>query len=111
MVPDATLDLDPSNNTNALTLATGLAAADVDQFLREVRRRLPQGDAVVVSRPNGVHRDMDVWLLWKEPVTGNDEDLDKGDLSLFNGAKVNCPTSLTAAQQLEYSCMYFKTGL
>jgi type IV pilus assembly protein PilV len=103
--------LDPSNEAQAQTLANDLAAADVDQFLRAVSSRLPQGDAIVISRPNGTRRDMDVWLLWIEPQTGNDVDADRGDLSLFNSAQANCPGSLTTAQRLVYSCMYFKTGL
>lgn len=103
-VPSANLNLDPAIAANAITIADNLAAADVDQFLRNVRNRLPQGDAVVISRPGGTARDMDVWLLWKEPKT------DAGD-TLFSAAQGNCPTSLTSAEQAEYSCMFFKVGL
>lgn len=103
-VPTANLNLDPSVAANAITLADNLAAADVDQFLRNVRNRLPQGDAVVISRPTSAARDMDVWLLWKEPKT------DAGD-SLFTQVQGNCPTSLSTADQAEYSCMFFKVGL
>lgn len=111
VVPDSNLTLDPAIEANALTLANDLAAADVDQFLRAVSRRLPQGDAVVISRPTGTHRDMDIWLLWQEPRTGDDVNVDEGDRWLFDNAQVNCPNTLTAAQRLVYSCMYFKTGL
>jgi type IV pilus assembly protein PilV len=110
-VPNLNLSLDPSNEANASAVATALAASDVDRFLRTVRSSLPQGDAVVISRPDPVRRDLDIWLLWIEPQTGNDEDTDKGELRLFNRAQVNCPNTLTAAQQRIYSCMYFKTGL
>lgn len=103
-VPNANLDLDPRTEANAITVADALAAADVDQFLRNVRNRLPQGDAVVISRPGANTRDLDVWLLWQEPST------DAGD-ALFDSAKGNCPASLTTAEQAIYSCMYFKVGL
>jgi type IV pilus assembly protein PilV len=103
-VPDGNLDLDPADTANAATAADGLAAADVDQFLRSVRNRLPQGDAVVVSRPGANIRELDVWLLWQEPTT------DAGD-ALFGAGQGNCPSSLTTAEQALYSCMYFKVGL
>lgn len=103
-VPDANLSLDPSVPANQTTIANALAAADVDQFLRAVRNRLPLGDAVVVSRPSGTSRDMDIWLLWKEPKANT------GD-TLFGAGQGNCPSSLSAADKLEYSCMYFKVGL
>lgn len=105
------LDPDPSSAENALTAANSLANADVDQFLRSVRSRLPQGDAVVVSRQADA-RSLDIWLLWKEPGTDEaDKDDDKGSFSLFDQAKGNCPTNLDDQQASEYSCMYFKVGL
>lgn len=104
-VPAGNLDLDPSVSANQDTIANSLAAADVDQFLRAVRNRFPEGDAIVVSRPSTVSRDLDVWLLWKEPAA------DVSSESLFNTGKVNCPSTLSAADQLVYSCMYFKVGL
>jgi type IV pilus assembly protein PilV len=103
-VPDANLDLDPSMPANASTAADALAASDIDQFLRSVRNRLPQGDAVVTSRPGATSRDLDVWLLWKEPQT------DAAD-SLFGAGQGNCPDSLTTTERAEFSCMYFKVGL
>lgn len=111
-VPDANLNLDPSVSANATILATNLADADVDQFLRNVRERLPQGDAVVISRQAATTRDLDVWLLWQEPATSDtDEDSDRGDFSLFGSTQDNCPDSLTAEEAAVYSCMYFKVGL
>ena len=112
-VPAANLNLDPSNAANAMTIADNLAAADVDQFLRNVRNRLPQGDAVVISRPTATARDMDVWLLWKEPNvgTGTADDVKTSDYQIFQSSKQNCPSSLTSAEELEYSCMFFKVGL
>lgn len=111
-VDDANLDLDPAVSANADSVADALAAADVDQFLRSVRSRLPQGDAVVTSRPGANARDLDVWLLWKEAATsdGNADD-DRGDFSIFDAAKENCPDSLSPEERAEYSCMYFKVGL
>ncbi|MFC3685609.1 type IV pilus modification PilV family protein [Hydrogenophaga luteola] len=107
----ALLDPDPSSADNALAAANSLASADVNQFLRSVSSRLPQGDAVVVSRQADA-RSLDVWLLWKEPKTDEgDEDDDKGGFSLFDEAKGNCPTNLDDEQISEYSCMYFKVGL
>lgn len=109
-VPDANLDLDPSVPANASAVADALAASDVDQFLRSVRNRLPQGDVVVLgagatpTRATATSRDLDVWLLWKEPQT------DAAD-SLFGAGQGNCPDSLTTAERAEYSCMYFKVGL
>lgn len=103
-VTDTNLDLDPSDRTNADTVANALAAADVDQFLRSVRDRLPQGDAVVISRPATNTRDLDVWLLWREPTT------DAAD-TLFGASQNNCPGSLTSAERAVFSCMYFKVGL
>lgn len=103
-VTDANLDLDPSVRANADTVANALAAADVDQFLRSVRDRLPQGDAVVISRPATNTRDLDVWLLWREPTA------DAAD-TLFGASQNNCPGSLTSAERAVYSCMYFKVGL
>lgn len=104
------LDLDPSNEATAATIADDLAASDVDQFLRQVRNRLPQGDAVVISRPGATTRDLDVWLLWQEPTTSDVEN-DRGDFSLFGSTQGNCPDSLTTAEAAVYSCMYFKVGL
>ena len=103
-VPPANLNLDPSDPANSIAIADALAAADVDQFLRSVRARLPQGDAVVVSRPTANSRDLDVWLLWQEPQA------DAAD-SLFAAGRGNCPSSLSTAEQAIYSCMYFKVGL
>lgn len=111
-VPAANLDLDPAVPANAITAADALAAADVDQFLRSVRSRLPQGDAIVTSRPGANARDLDVWLLWQEPTTSvGDTANDRGDFSIFNASQGNCPASLTTAQQAMFSCMYFKVGL
>jgi type IV pilus assembly protein PilV len=109
-VSSGNLDLDPAIAINASTVADDLAASDVDQFLRSVRNRLPQGDAVVMgagaatSRASTTSRDLDVWLLWKEPQA------DAVD-SLFTAGQGNCPSSLTPAELAEYSCMYFKVGL
>lgn len=111
-VPDANLDLDPAVTANATAAANALAAADVDQFLRSVRNRLPQGDAIVASRPGANNRDLDVWLLWQESATSaGDAATDKGDFALFSAGQGNCPSSLTTAQQEVFSCMYFKVGL
>lgn len=111
-VPDSNLELDPSVETNALIAANALAAADVDQFLRAVSQRLPQGDAVVVSRPSATARDLDVWLLWQEAATtAADTALDDGARSLFTSGQQNCPSTLTTAQREIYSCLYFKVGL
>lgn len=111
-VDDANLDLDPADATNAATVAEALAEADVDQFLSSVRNRLPQGDAVVISTPTAATRNLDVWLIWKEPQAAEaDEDTDKGNFSLFDAAKENCPDNLSTSEKLEYSCMYFKVGL
>lgn len=103
-VPASNLTLDPSIAANAITVADALAAADVDQFLRSISVRLPQGRAVVMSRPGATSRDMDVWLLWQEPQAsaGN---------SLFGAGQGNCPSNLSTANQALYSCMYFKVGL
>lgn len=111
-VSDSNLDLDPAVSANASAIADALAAADIDQFLRSVRNRLPQGDAVVISTPTAAARNLDVWLMWKESQTAaGDAANDKGDFSLFNAATQNCPSNLSAADALEYSCMYFKVGL
>jgi type IV pilus assembly protein PilV len=111
-VLDANLDLDPSDSTNASTVADALAAADIDQFLRSVSSRLPQGDAVVISTPAATGRNLDIWLLWKESQTAaGDAANDKGNFSLFDAAKENCPDNLSTSEKLEYSCMYFKVGL
>jgi type IV pilus assembly protein PilV len=107
-VPTA-IDLDPNPivNPNVATIANNLAAYDVDQFLRSVASRLPQGDAIVVSRPTGTTRDLDVWLLWQEPdTTGGTV-----GAALLTANEENCPTSLTAAQLQLFNCMYFKVGL
>ncbi len=108
-VPDPDFNpLDPADPTYNATAADSLAAADVDQFLRSVRNRLPQGDAVVMGagagRASATSRDLDVWLLWQEPST------DAGD-TLFGAGQGNCPSSLTTAERAVYSCMYFKVGL
>ncbi|MGM9428375.1 type IV pilus modification protein PilV [Hydrogenophaga sp. MI9] len=112
-VAASNLGLDPSVAVNGNKIADDLAAADVDQFLRSVRSRLPLGDAVVVSRPSGATRDMDVWLLWQQPQVGSGsaDDLKTSDYQLFMAGQGNCPNSLSAADKLVYSCMYFKVGL
>ena len=115
-VDDANLDKDPTVAADAEDVARNLAEADVDQFLRSVRSRLPQGDAIVMGagagRASATSRDLDVWLLWKEAATAEgDEDDDRGDFSLFDAGKGNCPDNLSTADKAEYSCMYFKVGL
>lgn len=114
-VDDANLDVDPADPANAAAVAAvadELAAADIDQFLRSVRNRLPQGDAVVISTPTAATRNLDVWLIWKEPqAAAADEDTDKGNFSLFEASQENCPDNLSTSEKLEYSCMYFKVGL
>lgn len=105
LVDDTNFDLDHSDSGEAGTAADDLAASDVDQFLRSVSNRLPQGDAVVMSRIGlNNERDLDVWLLWKEPQT------DAAD-SLFGAGQGSCPGNLTTEEQAEFSCMYFKVGL
>lgn len=112
-VATTNLDLDPSVTVNANKIADDLAAADVDQFLRSVRNRLPLGDAVVVSRPSGATRDLDIWLLWQQPQVGSGttDDQKTSEYQLFMAGQGNCPNSLSTAEKLLYSCMYFKVGL
>ena len=103
-VPEGNLNLDPSKVSDALTMATDLAASDKDQFLRAVSNRLPQGKAVVIGRPTVASRDVDVWLLWKEPQA------DAAD-ELFGAGQGNCPNDLSDEDKAVYSCMYYKVGL
>ncbi|MCB2016747.1 MAG: type IV pilus modification protein PilV [Hydrogenophaga sp.] len=110
-VPSANLSLDPSVAANAITVADALAAYDVDQFLRHVANRLPQGRAVVTGRPGLNSRDLDVWLLWKEPQTDAADTAFSGENSVFGAGQGNCPNSLTVAERAEYSCLYYKVGL
>jgi len=106
------LNLDPSNDAQAKVLAEDLASADVDDFLRSVRARLPQGDAVVVSRPSAASRDLEVWLLWAEPSTDEaNKETDKGNFALFEAGQGNCPNDLSEDDKKKFSCIFFKVGL
>jgi len=97
----ATLDADEAV---AATAAAAVATADRAYFMDEVAARLPQGKAVVASTPSAAARDLDIWLLWKEPQA---DDAD----SLFTAGQENCPKDLGTDDQAAYSCMYFKVGL
>lgn len=111
--PSGTPSYVPDGPTNtdagAQAAADNVATFDRQDFLNAVADRLPSGEAVVVSSPSGVARDMDVWLLWIEPQTTADTSTITG--SLFTAAQGNCPSTLTAAEAALYSCMYFKVDL
>jgi type IV pilus assembly protein PilV len=79
------------------TAADLVATHDRNAFLQAVAARLPQGDAVVTSSPTTNGRDLNIWLLWKEP-----------DSTGINTLAGNCPKTLT---DTSFSCMYFKVGL
>lgn len=89
---------------NPLTAAQNVAQFDRRAFMTSVENRLPQGRAVVESNPSLNARDLDVWLLWKEPQA------DAAD-SLFTAGQENCPNDLGTDDKAAYSCMYFKVGL
>lgn len=97
----ATTDDPDPNQTNAQTAAQAVAARDKADFMTAVASRLPQGKAVVVSTPSASARDMDIWLLWKEPQTGDND-------TLFSASQDNCPN---VSGTDDYNCMYFKVGL
>lgn len=97
----ATLDADEAD---AATAAAAVATADRAYFMGEVAARLPQGKAVVASTPSAAARDLDIWLLWKEPQAD-------GSDSLFTAGQENCPKDLSTTDKALYSCMYFKVGL
>lgn len=86
------------------TAAQNVATYDRSLFQRTVADRLPQGRTIVISNPTDNARNLDVWLLWQEPTTA------VGD-ALFSAGQFNCPDSLSDAEKLVYSCMYFKVGL
>jgi type IV pilus assembly protein PilV len=107
--PATTAVATPSaTETNGASAATSMAAKDKDDFLREVARRLPGGDAVVKTQAAGFSRNLHVWLLWKEPGAQEDDSVAK---ALFTAAEKNCPSDLSADDKKLYSCMYFLVPL
>ena len=100
----AAKDAMKAGETVTLTAAENVAAYDRQLFQRTVASRLPQGRAVVASNPTVNARNLDVWLLWREPTTTT------GD-SLFGAGQANCPSDLSDADKAIYNCMYFKVGL
>lgn len=93
-----------ANQANALTAANDVAKGDRNEFIVAVASRLPQGKAVVASSPSSTSRDLDIWLLWKEPQSN------AGD-ALFAAGQANCPSNLSDDDKKVYNCMYFKVGL
>jgi len=95
--------------------ANAVALADRAHLLTEVAARLPQGKAVVASTPSAGARDLDIWLLWKEPqleeVDEDDDPAGYAAFSLFKQGQDNCPSDLSEDDLAVYSCMYFKVGL
>jgi type IV pilus assembly protein PilV len=92
------------NEAAAATAAANVAQFDRALFQRTVADRLPQGRAIVVTNPTVNARNIDVWLLWREPQTDLED-------SLFLAGQFNCPDDLSEEDQAVYSCMYFKVGL
>jgi type IV pilus assembly protein PilV len=93
-----------ADETNPKTAAEDVAKGDRNEFINLVKARIPQGRAVVVSTRSAAARDLDIWVLWKEPQAS------AGD-KLFTAGQSNCPSSLSATEKADYSCMYFKVGL
>lgn len=93
-----------AEQANPLTAAQNVAQFDRLAFMNSVENRLPQGRAVVESSPSANARDLDIWLLWKEPQADAADDL-------FTAGQENCPNDLGTDDKAAYSCMYFKVGL
>lgn len=93
--------IDQADDTTA---ASNVAQSDRYEFLTEVARRLPGGEAVVkvASTPSTRNRGMDLWILWQEPNTSAD---------VFTNNQASCPEDLSTDNKAIYSCMYFRVVL
>ena len=99
-----TLDAE-SGCTNASTAAcnaSDLAALDKTQWLNLLRRRLPGGDAYVVSSFTAAtnERFMDIWVMWAEVEQA-------AGLAIATGN--TCPTGAAAPSNVK--CMYFRVAI
>ena len=81
--------------------AASLAAYDQNEWQNLLRRRLPGGDAYIITSLTALtqQRDMDIWIMWTE------KQLDTG----LNLSQSNCPSGASAGSDVK--CMYFKVSL
>ena len=94
-----------SGCTNASTATCDsdtLAALDQTQWLNLLRRRLPGGDAYVVSSYTSANseRFMDIWVMWAEVGQA-------GGFAIATGN--TCPASALAPGNVK--CMYFRVAI
>ena len=99
-----TLDAE-SGCTNAKTAACSsddIAALDQTQWRNLLRRRLPGGDAFVVSSYTAAsgERFMDIWIMWAEVNQA-------AGLAIATGNK--CPSGASAPSGVK--CMYFRVAI
>lgn len=94
----AAVTVPPCANDTACTVAE-MAAKDMAEWVNELQRRLPGGDAYV-RRDTTNTLATDIWILWIDP--------DTSELSV--AANTDCPaTALTGAPKLR--CMYYRISL
>lgn len=94
----AAVTVPPCADASACTFAE-MAAKDMAEWVGELRRRLPGGDAYVQRDATNTLA-TDIWILWVDPETAAPAFV----------ANTNCPaTALTGAPKLR--CMYYRISL
>jgi type IV pilus assembly protein PilV len=89
----------PSCAIDTACTVAEMAAKDMAEWVNELQRRLPGGDAFV-QRDTTNTLATDIWILWIDPSTS--------ELSV--AANTDCPaTALTGAPKLR--CMYYRISL
>ena len=82
---------------------TEMAALDLAEWLKDVRLRLPGGDAYVERSSTNVLA-ADIWILWVDPNIGK----------LAVGVPTDCPAKAVSGRSADMEplrCMYYRVSL
>lgn len=91
--------------------AGDLATYDVNQWLKNIRARLPGGDAFIQTSVTKDARTMDIWLMWTEATESTNTSADDDSANTSNMSQT-CPASvLPNGDTSGVRCMYFMVTL
>ena len=91
--------------------AGDLATYDVNQWLKNIRARLPGGDAFIQTSVTKDARTMDIWLMWTEATESTNTAANNANANTNNMSQT-CPASvLPNGDTSGVRCMYFMVTL
>ena len=91
--------------------AGDLATYDVNQWLKNIRARLPGGDAFIQTSVTKDARTMDIWLMWTEATESTNTAANNANANTNNMSQT-CPAIvLPNGDTSGVRCMYFMVTL